>query len=170
MAKITYRSRSTVLCSPSNSSGSRYRTDFCESLDARGVYTVIEEGKTDLQEYINSFFDSVDIYSILTRILRGSSGSSDVLSKLDEYIRLSGNTSGGIYADVSGIPDNIHELNKGYSSMIKFFSSLPSDVRLQYHNSVDEFVAQFDDFVSRYSSIKNSVSDEQLESVVSDDG
>lgn len=132
-------------------SGNRFRTDFVDSFDEDGVALVKPSGKTDLQEDINKYYREVDLYSILSRILPNVDArdlsSISVQELLSTYFS-NYKSVPGVFADVTSLPKNIHEVNKGYVKMVEFFNRLPSDVRLKYHNSVDEFVAGYDGFVA----------------------
>lgn len=151
MAKATiFRSRLSRLCSLANSSGSHFRTDFTETYDERGVYKVIKSGKSDFNSYIQSFFSDCDIYSILSRLLMPDDNIADVKKALDSFLALKGQGVDPQYADISFMPDNIHEAKKSYDSLLSLFNSLPGSVKAEYHNSVNEFAANFGSFVSKF--------------------
>lgn len=151
MAKATiFRSRLSCLRSSANSSGSHYRSDFSETYDDRGVYKVIKSGKSNLQEYINSFFADCDIYSILSRLLMPDDNIADVKKALDSFLALKGSGVDPQFADISFMPDNVHEAKKSYDSLLSLFNSLPGSVKAEYHNSVNEFAANFGSFVSKF--------------------
>lgn len=147
-------------CSPT-CSGERFRVDFIDSFDDNGIALVKEKGKTDFQSFIDSFFDSVDLYTILSRVLPNVNArdlSSVSVSELLGTYFSNFKPQEGVYADITNFPDNIHEVNKNYVKMCDYFNQLPAEIRLKYHNSVDEFVAGFDDFVKDVSVAIQSMS------------
>lgn len=151
MAKATiFRSRLSCLCSAPNNSGSHFRSDFTETYDERGVYKVIKSGKSDFQSYIQSFFDDCDIYSILSRLLMPDDNIADVKKALDSYLALKGQGTDPQFADISFMPDNVHEAKKSYDKLLSLFNSLPGSVKAEFHNSVNEFAANFNGFVNKF--------------------
>ena len=141
--------------------GNRFRTEYSESLDSDGIKIVLPSGKTDMQAYIDSFKDDCDIYKILDR-LSIAECSPDVVVEAMRQFRPDMFTEGS-YGDFSNMPKNIHEVSKFYRDSVSFFNNLPVEIRKDYHYSVDEFFADFDNFAKKYSSVdsvKNaSVSD-----------
>lgn len=168
-SKCLFRRRCDVLVSVPNSSGDRFRVDFCDSFDEQGRVLVKECGSTDWQAYIDSHFDSVDLYTILSRIVRNPENIDDVRLALDDYLRATGQGVSGSFLDLSGLPKNIHEVNKGYVQMTEFFNNLPASVRHDFHNSVDEFVAGFQGFIDKYGQKPQEVSNDSNVSEVKSD-
>lgn len=149
-SKCIFRRRCDILHSAPNLSGERFRIDFCDSFDDFGRALVKESGSTDFQAYIDSHYDSVDLYTILSRIVRNPDDTDDVKVALADYLRSTGQGVSGSFFDLTNLPKNIHEVNKGYVAMTEFFNSLPASVRHDFHNSVDEFVAGFPGFIDKY--------------------
>lgn len=110
-------------------SGNRFRTEYIESLDKQGVKQVVPCGKTDLQDYIESFHAECDIYNVLRRI---SNGEIDLLSQKN-----------GSYVDITSIPDNIHDCQRAIVESKNFFNLLPAEIRAHFNNNANEFIASF---------------------------
>ena len=66
---------------------------FADSVDDNGVPTVIVTGKTNIDDYIQSFKDDTDIYKILDRL--SLSGAQPPVVPLEQF------------ADISNLPSNI---------------------------------------------------------------
>ncbi len=66
---------------------------------------VIKTGSYDMYEYIQSFKDDSDIYKLLKRV--GISGDTSLLQ-----------VSSGVYADISDIPQDIHQFKNIYNNVI----------------------------------------------------
>lgn len=66
---------------------------------------VMKTGSYDMYEYIQSFKDDTDIYKLLKRV--GISGDTSLLQ-----------VSSGVYADISDIPENIHDFKNIYNNVI----------------------------------------------------
>lgn len=102
---------------------------FSDSFDDKGVATVIVTGTTNLDDYIQSFKDDVDIYKILDRL--SLSGAELPVVSSDQYF------------DVTEMPSNIHEAQQQIAKARIIFNNLSSDKRKEYNNSFDEFIADF---------------------------
>ncbi|QCS36687.1 minor capsid protein [Capybara microvirus Cap3_SP_613] len=76
----------------------------------------VKSGKKNLDEYINSFKDECDIYNILSKF----ESTGDVSSL---------NLGRGVYADISKIPDNIHDFNNALNQGAEILNTLDSDLR-----------------------------------------
>lgn len=66
---------------------------------------VMKTGSYDMYEYIQSFKDDTDIYKLLKRV--GVSGDTSLLQ-----------VSNGVYADISDIPQNIHQFKNIYNNVL----------------------------------------------------
>ena len=115
-----------------SSVGSPEASVFADSVDDNGVPTVIVTGKTNIDDYIQSFKDDTDIYKILDRL--SMSGAQPPVVPLDQF------------ADISNVPDNIHEAYKQVEYAKVVFNSLSPEKRKQY--------ATFNDFISDFGSDK----------------
>ncbi len=75
---------------------------------------VIKTGSYDMYEYIQSFKDDTDIYKLLKRV--GISGDTSLLQ-----------VSNGVYADISDIPENIHDFKNIYNNVINAKNKIDID-------------------------------------------
>lgn len=66
---------------------------------------VMKTGSYDMNEYIQSFKDDSDIYKLLKRV--GISGDTSLLQ-----------VSNGVYADISDIPQNVHDFKNIYNNAL----------------------------------------------------
>lgn len=122
-----------------SAAGSPEAPVFSDSVDDNGVPTVIVTGKTNIDDYIQSFKDDTDIYKILDRL--SMSGAQPPVVPLEQF------------ADISNVPDNIHEAYKQVEYAKVVFNSLPVDKRKEY-SSFNDFISDFgsDKFLSLFKS------------------
>lgn len=113
-----------------NSSGNEFFISFRESIDPKtGVGKLVESGRQSIREYIESSFDETKIDTILSRCARGD------ISALQRVA--------GQYADLSTAPECIHELKKFIDDARASFDNLPVDLKSEFGNSPEQFVASF---------------------------
>lgn len=110
--------------------GSRIKIKYVAEMTENGSYHLVEAGQEDLYEYIQSFRDSCDINVLIARF---ASGETDVFSKAQ-----------GFFADVSNLPDNMHEIFNIVNQGRDVFSKLPVEVKEQYNNSFEDWLLNFD--------------------------
>lgn len=112
---------------------------FSDSVDENGVPTVIITGKTNIDDYIQSFKDDTDIYKILDRL--SLSGAQPPVVPVDQF------------ADLSNVPSNIHEAYKQVEYAKVVFNSLSPDKRKEYP-TFNDFISDFgsDKFLSLFKS------------------
>lgn len=115
---------------PDTCVGSRYKTEYSAKLDDNGVLTLQEVGQSDNYEYIQSFAQSVDINTIMSRY---KSGDTSVLERVQ-----------GFYFDTSNLPDNMPELLNKLNYAESEFSKLPAEFKEQYGNDFTRFICTFD--------------------------
>ena len=111
----------------SPSGGSRIAPVFQEITNDDGVREVVQIGVTDVQDYIQASFEDTLIYNVLARV---ASGDTSLLNQV-----------AGEYLDLTDLPKNIHEASRLVNQSEQFFSSLPADVRKEFHNDFHEFLA-----------------------------
>lgn len=63
----------------------------------------------------------------------------NILNSFDDGTLL--NKAHGVYADLSAMPDNIHEAYQSVRDARMIFSGLSDDIRQRFNNSFDEFIA-----------------------------
>lgn len=125
--------------------------------------TLVETGKFDLYEYIQSHADSVDIHKILERC-----------AMLDDYSLL--NRMPAEFMDVSEMPTNLAEAFAHVKDAENFFNRMPIDIKEKYNNNFIEFisdigsekftrnVSEFLDSVKKVDNVNNIVEDVKNES------
>lgn len=108
----------------SAAAGDRIQTKYQKAVDDKGRPVLVEVGTIDLQEHIQSFAQEVDINRIVSRAVNGD---PSVLQRVQ-----------GVYADISGLPSNVHELQTFYKDAEEAFSKL--DPALTHGMSFSEFM------------------------------
>lgn len=102
---------------------------FKDSFDSEGVANVVISGERNIFEFIQSFKDDTDIYSIINRLVLSGGELPNVDSSL--------------FSDVTSLPSNVHEAFKSVREAQDIFNSLSSEKRAVYHNSFNEFMSDF---------------------------
>ena len=110
--------------------GSRFR-QIREPLVKDGKISVEVVGKEDLQDYINSFADSVDVDLIVARAVNGD---PDALNQRQ-----------AMYGDFTQFPKTYAEMLDKMIQGQTLFESLPLDVRNRFDNNVYTFLSQMDE-------------------------
>lgn len=101
---------------------------------------LIEGEKVNIQDRIDSFFEDVDLYSILKKV----SKTGD-LSYLDK--------KAGFYADLGNMPTNYNDINLYYKNLAMNFKNLPSDVKALIAS--DEPIEKVIEKINKINSINN---------------
>ena len=154
MAKSIFASFVSRFGSRSCCPGSRIQPTFADSIDeVTGVATVIKVGETDLDEYIQSFRDTTDIYKILDRLTLSGGALPSVPDNA--------------FADLSSLPTNVHEALKLVNSAKLTFDSLSPEIRKEYSNNFNEFIADFGS--ARFNKLFNSVNSNNTKEEVNTD-
>lgn len=92
------------------------RNEKGEFLNDSPYPKLVPADKVNIQEKIDSFFEDVDLYHILSRVaLTGD------LSPLDK--------KSGFYGDISNIPNNYNDINDYYKNLSKEFNSLDDNIK-----------------------------------------
>ena len=102
---------------------------------------IVETGKTNLYEYIQSHADSVDITKILERC-----------ALIQDYSML--NRMPAEFMDVTEMPGNLAEAYAHVQDAKNFFDRMPVNIKEKYQNNFVEFIADLG--TERF---KNNVSD-----------
>lgn len=92
------------------------RNDKGEFLNDSPFPKLVEGEKVNVQEQIDSYFEDVDIYSILKKV--AATGDFSYL-----------NRKAGFYADISNLPNNYNDLNNYYKSVASSFKTLPKEIQ-----------------------------------------
>lgn len=128
-----YRPRTRFI----SNGGQRERILYQPKFDENGVMDLVESGRENLYDFIQSHAESVDVHVILARY---QNGDVDALSRVQ-----------GAYGDFTNMPttyaDLLNKVNEGQS----FFNSLPVDIRAKFNHNFAEFMAGMDkpDFLDK---------------------
>lgn len=133
--------------------GSRIR-EIREPLLKDGKISVEVVGKEDIQDYINSFADSVDIEKIVARAMNGEPELLDQRK--------------GFYGDFTEYPKTYAEMLDRVIQAQNIFEKLPLEVRNRFNNDPAQFIAGMDEkdwfekagFVVKKEEVKESESNE----------
>uniref|UniRef100_A0AAU8B1P4 Internal scaffolding protein n=1 Tax=Dulem virus 174 TaxID=3145651 RepID=A0AAU8B1P4_9VIRU len=103
-----------------------------------GTMELVESGRENLYEFIQSHAEGVDIHVILERFARGDISA---LSRAQ-----------GAYGDFTTVPKTYAEMLNTLIAGEEYFNSLPVEVRAKFDHSFQKFVASMDaeDFWSRF--------------------
>lgn len=107
-------------------SGDRVKIEYQLRVTDSGK-TLVETGKTDLYEYIQSHADSVDIHKILERC-----------AMMDDYSLL--NRMPSQFMDVSEMPKNLAEAYAAVKDAENFFDRMPVNIKEKYDNNFVTFL------------------------------
>ncbi len=106
-------------------SGDEYSPVYAEDVDERGVACIVQVSQEKIQDKIEACKEQTLIYNILNSFDDGT-----LLNKAQ-----------GVYADLSAMPDNIHEAYQRVREARMIFGGLSDDIRQRFNNSFDEFIA-----------------------------
>lgn len=126
--------------------GSRVHILHKPVIDENGHMELVEAGKENIYDFIQSFKDSCDISLIVKRF---TNGEIDVLSRRQ-----------GMFFDATQMPKNLAETLNYVRNAEEQFKTLPVEVRAKFGHSFAEWVASAgsDDFFEKMG-ISNSVAD-----------
>lgn len=107
---------------------------------------IVETGKSNLYEYIQSHADSVDITKILERC-----------SLIEDYSML--NRMPSAFMDVTEMPSNLAEAYANVQDAKNFFERMPIEIKEKYQNNFVEFISDIgtDRFNKNVSDFLNSI-------------
>lgn len=108
--------------------GSREKILYTPEFDRHGHFELVESGKENLYEYIQSFKESVDINIILKRF---ANGDTSALSKTQ-----------GMYGDFTMAPKTYAEMLDRITKAEAYFQSLPVETREKFDHNFGKFVAE----------------------------
>jgi hypothetical protein len=117
--------------------GQRERILYQPMFDENGIMDLVEAGREDFYDFIQSHADSVDIHVLLARF---QNGDVDALSRVQ-----------GAYGDFTNMPTSYAELLNRVNEGQSFFNSLPVDIRAKFNHNFAEFMAGMDkpDFLDK---------------------
>lgn len=105
--------------------GDEYSPVYAEDVDDRGVACIVKVSEEKIQDKIEACKEQTLIYNILNSFDDGT-----LLNKAQ-----------GVYADLSAMPDNIHDAYQSVRDARMIFNGLSDDIRQRFNNSFDEFIA-----------------------------
>lgn len=106
--------------------GDRHRPIFRKTKDEEGHPCLVEVGKQDVQEVIDSFAHSCDICTLIKRY---QAGDVSVLSRVQ-----------GVYADITDLPNDLMSAHEILNNARKAYDSLTDDQKHEF-GSFDQFLA-----------------------------
>lgn len=132
--------------------GSPVKILYGPEFDEKGRMTLVEKGRENLYDFIQSFKESVDIHVLLKRF---ANGETDVLSKIQ-----------GFYGDFSEFPRTYADLLNTVNEGEAFFNGLPVEVRSKFGHSFPVFMSalsdgSISDILSDYLGSNNQVNDKE---------
>lgn len=107
--------------------GSRYVVTYKPHYSETGALDLIEDGKIDVYEQIQSFKESCDIKTILARF---AAGDESALNRKLPY-----------FGDFSQMPTSLAGYLQLLADAENTFAQLPADIRSNFNNSPSEFFA-----------------------------
>ena len=113
-----------------SNSGSREKITYSPVFDENGVMELVESGRENLYDYIQSFKESTDINVILKKY---ASGDVSALAK-----------SQGSFFDCTGMPRTYAEMLNTVIAAENTFNSLPVDEREKYGFSFERWLSELD--------------------------
>lgn len=130
--------------------GDRFEPILEPQLQDDGTIELIEVGKRDLQEYIQSFAEEVTLANILRRY---QMGDETALAKVQ-----------GTYMDTTVMPKNFREVLDSVISGQNMFDQLPLEVKQKFNNDFNQWFVGIgsDEWMSNmgFEKPSESVSDE----------
>lgn len=122
-------------------SGDRYHILYSPIVEPDGTVLLVESGKEDIQEMINSYRDQTDMTFILQRM---AAGDTSVLNQKEP-----------MYGDFTNMPRTYAEALQLVIDREAQFMKLPLDVRKQFDNDFRKWFAQSgsEDWYNKMSSV-----------------
>lgn len=108
-------------------SGSPIYKKWHYARDEHGVKHLEEVGTRNIQDEIDEYEQDCLVYNIIDKFTKGDTSAIK-------------STADAMYADVVGMPKNIHEVHKVQAKAMSDFGKLPKEVRDKYDNDPKTFV------------------------------
>lgn len=102
---------------------------YSVKFDEKGVMDLVETGRENLYESIQSHKESCDIHVILERFARGDVGALERVQ--------------GVYGDFSNVPQSYADMLNLVHSAEDAFARLPVDERAKYGHSFERWLVEF---------------------------
>ena len=110
--------------------GDRIKQLYEARVDNNGTVDLVEAGRENLYDYIQSFKESCDINTIVKRF---AAGDTDVLARRQ-----------ATYGDFTQLPGTYAELLNTVIQGENYFNSLPLETRAKFNHSFREWMASMD--------------------------
>lgn len=132
--------------------GDKYSPVYAEDIDERGVKRIVQVSQENIQDKIEACKEQTLIYNIL--------------NSFDDGTLL--NKAHGVYADLSAMPDNIHDAYNSVRDARMIFNGLDDSIRQRFNNSFDEFISSsfLSDFTDKLKKDSNVLEDNSNNEVV----
>ena len=91
-----------------------------------GRLKLVQVGEENRQGIIESWEESVDLHALLSRYFDGDASALERRQAM--------------FADITGLPDNVHAYHDAATTAQSVFDNLPDDVRHFYGDSVSDFL------------------------------
>lgn len=132
--------------------GTRYRNLYQETTDKKGRLCLEKIGEEDLYAIIQEDADSADIHKILQAVARGD------LAALQQRE--------AVYMDATTMPNNLMDAQNFVIKAKNEFYDLPMEIRKEFDNSPEEFVAnigtkKYLDVMSKYNEETAKIAEEK---------
>uniref|UniRef100_A0AAU8AU47 Internal scaffolding protein n=1 Tax=Dulem virus 152 TaxID=3145629 RepID=A0AAU8AU47_9VIRU len=114
---------------PSNV-GDPVKVIYTPQFDANGAMNLVESGRENIYDFIQSHAESVDIHVILERFARGDISA---LSRVQ-----------GVYGDFTTVPKTYAEMLNTLIVAENHFNSLSPDIREKFDNSFEKYIISMD--------------------------
>lgn len=108
--------------------GSKFKTLFSPVVGKDGTIDLVESGKINIAEQINSYRDQTDISVILARV---NAGDTSVLNQVQ-----------GVFGDFTSMPRTYAEFLQLQIDAHNMFDKLTPDERSRFGNDFNQFFAQ----------------------------
>ena len=92
----------------------------------KGQCKLVQVGEENFQGIIESWEESVELHALLSRYLDGDANALERRQAM--------------FADITGLPDNVHAYHDAAATAQSVFDSLSDDVRHFYGDSLQEFL------------------------------
>lgn len=109
--------------------GSPVRILYSPKFDEKGVMELVESGKENLYEFIQSHAESCDIHVILERFARGDVSAIEKVQ--------------GVYGDFSNMPKSYADMLNLVRDAESAFMGLTVEERAKYGHSFERWLAEF---------------------------
>lgn len=123
MFRTKYEDHKRVIAEPGSPIKIEYQLRIVDNSEE-----IVETGKSDLYEYIQSHADSVDITKILERC-----------ALIEDYSIL--NRMPSAFMDVTVMPTNLAEAYAQVQDAKNFFDRMPLEIKEKYENNFVQFIA-----------------------------